>query len=241
MGKFNKLKENNYILTLSEWVNMNIPVSTYVYIYVYYIYIVGNQYNIYSGESFLSRINLLLVTPLSWCQSCFDRWVMDDGLACWPEQWVTKRCLRFWGLWFETGIHFMKQWIRNWYLPCFLCMDTCYCISSIENNIYIYHIWCICGSEDVYVWVIKCVRDYKYEFQNICEWLCMCAWVVKYTWLSWCIPLSLDVEVSLVSVMSEIICHPPYTSMHVAGHNTPQLSTGIPKMVFICNPEDYGK
>ena len=37
---------------------------------------------------------------------------------------------------FNTGIHPMKQFAHNWYLPCCQCTETCSHVSFIQNDIY---------------------------------------------------------------------------------------------------------
>ena len=44
--------------------------------------------------------------------------------------------LRFWGPRFNTGIHLMKQFAHNWYLPYCQCTETCSHAFFIQNNIY---------------------------------------------------------------------------------------------------------
>ena len=44
--------------------------------------------------------------------------------------------LRFWGPQFATGIHLMKQFAHNWYLPCCQGTEACYHVSVIQNDIY---------------------------------------------------------------------------------------------------------
>ena len=45
-------------------------------------------------------------------------------------------CLRLSGPRFTTGIHLMKQFTHNWYLPWCQCTESCYHVSFTQNNIY---------------------------------------------------------------------------------------------------------
>ena len=63
-------------------------------------------------------------------------WVMAEWLRHWLQQWGRGVCPRFWGLWFNIGIHLMKQFAHNWYLPCYQCTETCSHASFIQNNTY---------------------------------------------------------------------------------------------------------
>ena len=52
--------------------------------------------------------------------------------------------LRFRGPRFNTGIHLMKQFAHNWYLPCCQCTETCSHVSFIHKlNIWA-RVTCIC-------------------------------------------------------------------------------------------------
>ena len=44
--------------------------------------------------------------------------------------------LKFWGPRFVTGIHLMKQFAHDWYLPWYRYTEACYRVSFIQNNIY---------------------------------------------------------------------------------------------------------
>ena len=59
-------------------------------------------------------------------------WRMGHGRVV--KTLATTVSLRFWGPRFNTGIHLMKQFAHNWYLPCCHCTETCSHVSFIQDN-----------------------------------------------------------------------------------------------------------
>ena len=105
-----------YLIPNEQYVNHHYSNTILICIYIYiYIYIYNN---------FIAHMDG------SWLSGKDARY--NSG-----RRWLS---LRFWGPRFATCIHLMKQLAHNWYLPFCQCTETCYHVSSIQNDMYNNHI-----------------------------------------------------------------------------------------------------